>query len=442
MKISLPLLPSAVFLAAAAVLPLGSSISSAQEVRAADARDPSEMYFRCYQAAAESEKLEKAGDFNGAAGKIVEANLLISRIRRDHPDWKPEMVAGRVAANAAAVERIRPRLEAALSAVNLPGPVEPAPAAEGQVSVRITPRPQMPKRKVHERWEDPFLTNEYFEKRNLFDTLLRNKTRKDQVTLLCKQFGGALERLDQARDGTSPQLKASIAHERERLAPIADDYLASPLKFSRVRLWRNWMDSSSHEKAARDFRLLLGGVSELAGDRPDFLPGFGEGVEFFNRPFLCPLGDFIKQFEGMKGFRSKSTRVSILMPGFPKDCLYHYPFDGDFTAWAGGGGKFNRMSVITDSWDQVVGLQFSCQTPSSFINGETMGVGVFDLLDMGRKGTRSYKVVSRTDQAPDGSMIIATMLRSPDEPKEINILHLPAPTVALVRYCLEPKPRF
>jgi hypothetical protein len=417
-----------------------SCLSSAQELQSMDSLDPAEAYFRSYTEAGKAEELEKSGDFQGAAGKIAEAVLLIDRIRKDHPDWKPEMIARRVESNGEIVDRLRPKAEAILAGIaqELPEVVEEEPEI-------ISLPPRTPKKDVLRRtpgnWEDPNLNNEYFEKRGLFDALLRMKTKQDQVTLLCSQFAKAVGRMDAARENASPLLGKSMSYESQRLPRVSNGYLRSPVSFARVRLSRDWMRADSYEKAVQDFRSVFGqNLQELAFERPDLTPGFGEGVNFFQMPYLCQVDDFTRQFKGLKGFRSRNTRTSIGVPGFPKMSFYYYAYDGDFTAWGGPGGIFNRMLVITDSWDQVVGVQFTCEAPKEVINGDDAGIGVYNFVQFRRKGTPSYRVIHETAGTPGGGLKIVTMLKSGEnKPKEINVLHLPQPTVMLLSYCLSPK---
>lgn len=411
-----------------------------EEAGSMDSQDPAEAYFRSYTAAGAAEAMEKAGDFKGAAGKIAEATLIIDRIRKDHPDWKQEMIARRTESNTAIVERLRPKAEAILAGI---GNEPPPPEEEDEKEVIPPPPPprKIPLRKIQANREDRLLTNEYFEKRGLFDALLRMKTRQDQVQLLCSQFTRAVGKMDQERGETSPLLKKSMAYESQRLPLVSGGYLRNPALFARVRLSRDWMDADSHEKAVHDFRVVFGqNLQEVAGERPDLLPGFGERVEFFRKPYLCQIDEFTLQFRSLKGFRSRNTRTSIGVPGFPKMSFYYYAFDGDFTAWGGPGGIFNRMMVITDSWDQVVGVQFTCEAPKEIIKGEDTGIGVYNFVQFRRKGTPSYRVIHQTETAPGGGLKIVTMLKNGENrPKEINVLHLPKPTVMLLTYCLSPK---
>lgn len=53
------------------------------------------------------------------------------------------------------------------------------------------------------------------------------------------------------------------------------------------------------------------------------------------------------------------SKVLVACPGFPKDSFYSYAFDGRFE------GSFNRLYIVVDRADQVVGLQFVEEAPRS-----------------------------------------------------------------------------
>lgn len=73
--------------------------------------DPSDLYFQGYLAIRAAEQLESSGDYLGAAEKLERARKLIDSVRRYHPEWKPEMVNGRSAQNAEAIEKIRAKAD-------------------------------------------------------------------------------------------------------------------------------------------------------------------------------------------------------------------------------------------------------------------------------------------------------------------------------------------
>lgn len=73
--------------------------------------DPSDVYFQGYLATRAAEQLEAKNDFAAAAEKLATAQKLFDNVRRYFPEWKPEMVAGRCAQNAAAEKRIAPKAD-------------------------------------------------------------------------------------------------------------------------------------------------------------------------------------------------------------------------------------------------------------------------------------------------------------------------------------------
>jgi pentatricopeptide repeat protein len=73
--------------------------------------DPSDVYFQGYLAVRAAEQLEAKNDYVAAAEKLATAQKLFDNVRRYFPEWKPEMVAGRSAQNAAAEKRIAPKAD-------------------------------------------------------------------------------------------------------------------------------------------------------------------------------------------------------------------------------------------------------------------------------------------------------------------------------------------
>lgn len=73
--------------------------------------DPSDVYFQGYLATRAAEQLEAKNDFAAAAEKLATAQKLFDNVRRYFPEWKPEMVAGRCAQNAASEKRIAPKAD-------------------------------------------------------------------------------------------------------------------------------------------------------------------------------------------------------------------------------------------------------------------------------------------------------------------------------------------
>jgi tetratricopeptide (TPR) repeat protein len=76
--------------------------------------DPSDVYFQGYLATRAAEQLESANDFSGALEKLKKANQLFDAVRKYYPDWKPDMVGGRVAKTTEALDRVGPQANAQL----------------------------------------------------------------------------------------------------------------------------------------------------------------------------------------------------------------------------------------------------------------------------------------------------------------------------------------
>ncbi|MBX3741710.1 MAG: hypothetical protein KF712_12010 [Akkermansiaceae bacterium] len=90
--------------------------------------DPTDVYFQGFNATRAAEKLEQAGDFIGAAEKLDEARKCFESIQRDHPDWKKDMVAGRMERVGHAIAEIRRKaMEPLKNLKKVPARVEPAP---------------------------------------------------------------------------------------------------------------------------------------------------------------------------------------------------------------------------------------------------------------------------------------------------------------------------
>lgn len=100
---------AAVFLFSLAVPFSTIGTTHAQEpAPAEEARpDPADVYFQGFKATRAAEKLEQAGDFIDAAEKFDEARKCFESIQRDHPDWKKDMVAGRMERVGHAIAEIR-----------------------------------------------------------------------------------------------------------------------------------------------------------------------------------------------------------------------------------------------------------------------------------------------------------------------------------------------
>ncbi len=73
--------------------------------------DPSDVYFQGYLSARAAEQLEADGEFIEAADKLRKARESFAAVARFYPDWKPDMVKGRIAINSEAEIRVHPLAE-------------------------------------------------------------------------------------------------------------------------------------------------------------------------------------------------------------------------------------------------------------------------------------------------------------------------------------------
>ncbi len=73
--------------------------------------DPSDVYFQAYLAARAAEAQEKDEDFIAALENLAQADKLLNSISSLYTQWKPEMVAGRVAKTREAITRVRPKAD-------------------------------------------------------------------------------------------------------------------------------------------------------------------------------------------------------------------------------------------------------------------------------------------------------------------------------------------
>lgn len=70
--------------------------------------------------------------------------------------------------------------------------------------------------------------------------------------------------------------------------------------------------------------------------------------------YLMPYEEARKKLNLSQKIISKNK---VVCPGFPKDSLFHYAFDGNFE------GHFNKLYIVTDKADQVVAIQLVSETP-------------------------------------------------------------------------------
>jgi hypothetical protein len=73
--------------------------------------DPSEVYFQGYLSVRDAEKLEQANDFVGADDRLQRARKMLQSIQTYYPDWKADMVKGRMEKTEETIARIKPKAD-------------------------------------------------------------------------------------------------------------------------------------------------------------------------------------------------------------------------------------------------------------------------------------------------------------------------------------------
>jgi hypothetical protein len=305
---------------------------------------------------------------------------------------------------------------------------------------------------------EQMFTNQFVEARGKFDRFLQSKTEQAELDLICEQYSSGLQRLLDSIPKDLTYLRKCVEDETLRTEEVRMGYLSDVDRFRRVKLDFFWPQNLTHKEAVSDFRTVL---SVVPGDsppteRPDIRGGFGEDAVLFGIPWLAHTDRFLEKFQDEIKSRSGS-KTQILMPGFPRSSFFYYAFDGDFTKFAevdvadqGAGtvsassspvrinevGTFNRMHLVTDSYDQVVAVQFSCEAPSRApVFRSDNEVGVFNYVLFRRKAIRTAAFY-QTDEYTDFYKLTNILKTQEGRLLEINVFYLPKPCAELVKFVL------
>jgi hypothetical protein len=305
---------------------------------------------------------------------------------------------------------------------------------------------------------DEMLINQFVQSRYKFDRFLQTKKVQTEIDVICGQYSSSLRKLLDTIPLEEVYLRKCIDDELRRTENVRTGYLADAEKFNRVQLDHFWPLNLTHKEAVKDFRKVL---KVKAGDsaptnRPDIRGGFGEGAEIFGLPWLAHVDRFLERFKGeVKNKTGSKTAVS--MPGFPKDSFFYYAFDGDFSTFgdleisvprenavSGNSapviisevGRFNRMHLVTDSRDQVVAVQFSCEAPRSEPRAfSSDDVGIFNFVLFRRKAIQTAAFYG-TDEEKDFLKVTSVLKTTAGRLLEVNLLYLPNPTRELIEFVL------
>lgn len=103
---SIPLALACVGLGLLPVNPLRAQVAGAEGF------DPSDVWFQAWMSSRDADKLAAAGKFSEALGKYEHSRQMFENVAKLYPDWKKDMVGGRLAATREAIESIKPKAEA------------------------------------------------------------------------------------------------------------------------------------------------------------------------------------------------------------------------------------------------------------------------------------------------------------------------------------------
>ncbi len=224
------------------------SFASAQS-----ASEAGDQYFKGYLLKNDAERMEQAGDVQGAVQKYQEAARIISSVAQNYPAWQPEVVSYRLKMIEAALQRLSSRVMPAPSVAvpsvpttavpqTIPGSTPPAP----QLNYNAIPNPVAPGAPGSGPANPIDLINKQFvEQQKVIDDL-RSKLglyergytnalqEKDKVTqekeLLTRQSTdlvarmGAIERDANAKTSKSQQDLAKLRDEYKMVKDMLDSH--------------------------------------------------------------------------------------------------------------------------------------------------------------------------------------------------------------------------
>lgn len=107
---SLLRLPSLLALALVGLMSVQEATSQSTAQQAATF-DPSDVYFQGYLSIRDAEKLEQTNDFVGADERLQRARKMLQSIQTYYPDWKADMVKGRMEKTDETIARIKPKAD-------------------------------------------------------------------------------------------------------------------------------------------------------------------------------------------------------------------------------------------------------------------------------------------------------------------------------------------
>jgi chromosome segregation ATPase len=107
-----------------------------------EAFDPSDVWFQAWMSSRDADKLAAAGKFSEALDKYEHSRQMFENVAKIYPEWKKDMVGGRLAATRETIDALKPKAEAEQLAkqrkvADFEGGVRPAPEAETRTPGQI-----------------------------------------------------------------------------------------------------------------------------------------------------------------------------------------------------------------------------------------------------------------------------------------------------------------
>jgi len=159
--------------------------------------------------------------------------------------------------------------------------------------------------------------------------------------------------------------------------------------------------------------------------------------------YLMPLNDAMKLLK-----KTASSKKPVACPGFPVDCFRAYSFDGRFL----GNGSlsqaqdraaqdvFNKLLIITDTADQVVGLQYVDEAPKSTrLSMHTDEFHLYNFIETMAKASTTWRIQHVVARGADQLTVRSEVVDNSGKPREYVLLILAAPIVDVVSLSSDPE---
>lgn len=170
----------------------------------------------------------------------------------------------------------------------------------------------------------------------------------------------------------------------------------------------------------------------------------GRGINIYNGVRYLMDSD---QAVSTLGLRANiPSRVKLATPGFPRDSTYYIGYDGAFE------GHFNRLYLVTDVANKVVGLQLVDEHPKSFSKSdralEEATWNTYNFINTRLRASDAVRVEAKSDREGDAIRIETHMYQlvrkrlgrsysSRYEEMENTKLLIPIPFARIILHCAQ-----